>query len=36
LNRLQWGLNAVLAQLGAIGPWRESLEEILAMPLEPA
>jgi predicted unusual protein kinase regulating ubiquinone biosynthesis (AarF/ABC1/UbiB family) len=36
LNRLQWGLNAVLAQLGAVGPWRESLEEILAMPLEPA
>ena len=36
LNRLQWGLNAVLAQLGATGPWRESLEEVLAMPLEPA
>ena len=36
LNRLQWGLNAVLAQLGAAGPWREHLDEILAMPLEAA
>jgi len=36
LNRLQWGLNAVLAQLGAAGPWRELLEELLAMPIEPA
>lgn len=36
LNRLQWGLNAVLAQLGAAGPWREIVEEILAMPLAPA
>jgi predicted unusual protein kinase regulating ubiquinone biosynthesis (AarF/ABC1/UbiB family) len=31
LNRLQWGLNAVLAQLGAAGPWREILEELLAV-----
>jgi predicted unusual protein kinase regulating ubiquinone biosynthesis (AarF/ABC1/UbiB family) len=36
LNRLQWGLNAVLAQLGAAGPWRDIIEEVLAMPLEPA
>jgi predicted unusual protein kinase regulating ubiquinone biosynthesis (AarF/ABC1/UbiB family) len=36
LNRLQWGLNAVLAQLQATGPWREEIEEILAMPLEAA
>jgi len=36
LNRLQWGLNAVLAQLGATGPWREILEALFAMPIEPA
>ena len=36
LNRLQWGLNAVLAQLGATGPWRDHIEEILAMPIEAA
>jgi predicted unusual protein kinase regulating ubiquinone biosynthesis (AarF/ABC1/UbiB family) len=36
LNRLQWGLNAVLAQLHATAPWRDHLEEILAMPIEPA
>jgi predicted unusual protein kinase regulating ubiquinone biosynthesis (AarF/ABC1/UbiB family) len=36
LNRLQWGLNAVLAQLGAAAPWREILEELLAPPIEPA
>lgn len=36
LNRLQWGLNAVLAQLGATGPWREIVEELLAAPLVPA
>jgi predicted unusual protein kinase regulating ubiquinone biosynthesis (AarF/ABC1/UbiB family) len=36
LNRLQWGLNAVLAQLGATGPWREIVEELLAKPLDPA
>jgi len=35
-NRLPWGLNAVLAQLGATGPWRELLEELLALPVEPA
>ncbi|HEV7558624.1 MAG TPA: AarF/UbiB family protein, partial [Kofleriaceae bacterium] len=36
LNRLQWGLNAVLAQLGATGPWRDIIDELLAAPLEPA
>jgi predicted unusual protein kinase regulating ubiquinone biosynthesis (AarF/ABC1/UbiB family) len=36
LNRLQWGLNAVLAQLGAAAPWRDVIEEILAGPIEPA
>ena len=36
LNRLQWGLNAVLAQLGAAGPWRELIDELLARELEPA
>ncbi len=36
LNRLQWGLNAVLAQLRAQGHWREILEEVLALPVEPA
>jgi predicted unusual protein kinase regulating ubiquinone biosynthesis (AarF/ABC1/UbiB family) len=36
LNRLQWGLNAVLAQLGATGRWREIVEELLAAPVEPA
>lgn len=36
LNRLQWGLNAVLAQLRATGPWRDVIEELLAAPLAPA
>jgi hypothetical protein len=36
LNRLQWGLNAVLAQLGARAHWRDHVEELLAMPIEPA
>ncbi|TMQ05314.1 MAG: AarF/ABC1/UbiB kinase family protein [Deltaproteobacteria bacterium] len=36
LNRLQWGLNAVLAQLAATGPWRETIDELLAAPLDPA
>jgi predicted unusual protein kinase regulating ubiquinone biosynthesis (AarF/ABC1/UbiB family) len=36
LNRLQWGLNAVLAQLRATGPWRAILDDILALPIEPA
>jgi predicted unusual protein kinase regulating ubiquinone biosynthesis (AarF/ABC1/UbiB family) len=35
LNRLQWGLNAVLAQLGATGTWRDTIEELLATPLAP-
>ena len=30
------GLNAVLAQLRATGPWRDILDDILAMPIEPA
>jgi len=36
LNRLQWGLNAVLAQLRATGPWRAILDDIFAMPVDPA
>jgi len=36
LNRLQWGLNAVLAQLHATGPWRELVDDLLAAPLDPA
>jgi len=36
LNRLQWGLNAVLAQLHARAPWRVLLEQILAQPIDPA
>jgi predicted unusual protein kinase regulating ubiquinone biosynthesis (AarF/ABC1/UbiB family) len=36
LNRLQWGMNAVLAQLGATGPWRDIIEELLAGPIDPA
>lgn len=36
LNRLQWGLNAVLAQLRATGPWRDILEELMVVPLQPA
>ena len=35
LNRLQWGLNSVLAQLRATGPWRELVEEQLVAPLDP-
>jgi predicted unusual protein kinase regulating ubiquinone biosynthesis (AarF/ABC1/UbiB family) len=36
LNRLQWGLNAVLAQLGAGGPWGTTIRELLTAELEPA
>jgi predicted unusual protein kinase regulating ubiquinone biosynthesis (AarF/ABC1/UbiB family) len=36
LNRLQWGLNAVLAQLHAGGPWRVTIDELLDGELEPA
>jgi len=36
LNRLQWGLNAVLAQLHATAPWRDHVEQLLAGPIEPA
>jgi predicted unusual protein kinase regulating ubiquinone biosynthesis (AarF/ABC1/UbiB family) len=36
LNRLQWGLNAVLAQLGAASDWRAIIDEVLASPIEPA
>jgi predicted unusual protein kinase regulating ubiquinone biosynthesis (AarF/ABC1/UbiB family) len=36
LNRLQWGLNAVLAQLGSAAPWGEIMRELIAMPTEPA
>ncbi len=36
LNRLQWGLNAVLAQLGAGAPWRELFRAALDAPEDPA
>jgi predicted unusual protein kinase regulating ubiquinone biosynthesis (AarF/ABC1/UbiB family) len=36
LNRLQWGLNAVLAQLGASGDWGGILHDALTRPIEPA
>jgi hypothetical protein len=36
LNRLQWGLNAVLAQLGATGDWGGILREALTSPIAPA
>ena len=36
LNRLQGGLNAVLAQLGATGPWGDIWREQLAADVEPA
>ena len=36
LNRLQWGLNAVLAQLAATGPWRAILDELLDRDLSAA
>lgn len=35
LNRLQWGLNAVLAQLGATATWRDTIVELLETPLAP-
>lgn len=36
LNRLQWGLNAVLAQLNATAPWRAIVEDLFARPIDPA
>ena len=36
LNRLQWGLFAVLAQLGARAPWGDIFREQLAAPIDPA
>jgi predicted unusual protein kinase regulating ubiquinone biosynthesis (AarF/ABC1/UbiB family) len=36
LNRLQWGLFAVLAQLRASAPWRDILETLIAAPIVPA
>jgi predicted unusual protein kinase regulating ubiquinone biosynthesis (AarF/ABC1/UbiB family) len=37
LNRLQWGVNAVLAQLGTSTPaTRDEMEALLTCPLEPA
>jgi predicted unusual protein kinase regulating ubiquinone biosynthesis (AarF/ABC1/UbiB family) len=36
LNRLQWGLNSVLAALGATGPWRELWREAIDSPTLPA
>jgi predicted unusual protein kinase regulating ubiquinone biosynthesis (AarF/ABC1/UbiB family) len=35
LNRLQWGLNAVLAELGATGPWPEIWRHALESPTLP-
>ncbi len=35
LNRLQWGLNAILAQLGAQAPWGEIWREQITAPLQP-
>jgi predicted unusual protein kinase regulating ubiquinone biosynthesis (AarF/ABC1/UbiB family) len=36
LNRLQWGLNSVLATLGASGPWAELYRAAIESPTEPA
>ncbi len=36
LNRLQWGLNSVLATLGATGPWPALYRAALDSPTEPA
>jgi predicted unusual protein kinase regulating ubiquinone biosynthesis (AarF/ABC1/UbiB family) len=36
LNRLQWGLNAVLAQLGCTGPWGEMIRELIVTSADPA
>ena len=36
LNRLQWGLNAVMAQMHATGPWRALFEQRLDAPIDPA
>ncbi len=35
LNRLQWGLNAILAQLGALAPWGDIWREQITAPLKP-
>jgi predicted unusual protein kinase regulating ubiquinone biosynthesis (AarF/ABC1/UbiB family) len=35
LNRLQWGLNAVLAELEATGPWPEIWRRAVESPTEP-
>ena len=36
VNRLQWGLNAILARLTATGPWRQIWRDALDAPLKPA
>ena len=36
INRLQWGLNSVLAFLGATAPWGELLRKAVESPTEPA
>ena len=36
INRLQWGLNSVLAFLGATAPWGELLRQAVETPTEPA
>ena len=35
LNRLQWGLNAILAQLNAAGPFGDIWREVIHAPLQP-
>ncbi len=36
LNRIQWGLNSVLGQLGATGDWRAIRDEYIVADAEPA
>jgi len=36
INRLQWGLNSVLAHMNATGQWRDLWRRILDSPTEPA
>jgi hypothetical protein len=35
VNRLQWGLNSVLAHLDATGPWPELFRRAVESPTEP-
>ena len=36
LNRLQWGLNSVLAHLQATGPWKSLWRRAVESPTAPA